>query len=277
VSPGPAVRLRAQAIGATAHAALARTGGSARALARLGRVTYVTAGDEILWLADAAATLHPRAIITSPAAVLQGQDELLVQASLPVWRPATPALADVTLTDLVGRGRHLALLARQAPGGFGALLAGRPAGLPLDGARETAQALVSACARDDPVRAGEIALTLLGLGSGLTPSGDDFVGGALFARALLTPLRPDRGAAWRRAADQVVNAAPARTHPVSAALLGDLAIGQSWQPLHDLLGELAAGRPEGARAAAGRLVRLGHTSGWDMLAGVLAGLGVRSA
>jgi hypothetical protein len=31
--------------------------------------------------------------------------------------------------------------------------------------------------------------------------------------------------------------------------------------------------PDAVREAAGRLIRLGHSSGWDMLAGVAAGLG----
>jgi hypothetical protein len=74
----------------------------------------------------------------------------------------------------------------------------------------------------------------------------------------------------------VVAAAPGRTHPISAALLGDLAAGRSWAPLHELVAALAAGTPRAAGAAARRLVALGHSSGWDMLAGVGAGLGAFS-
>ena len=67
-------------------------------------------------------------------------------------------------------------------------------------------------------------------------------------------------------------AAPAQTHPISVALLGDLAAGVGHAPLHDLLAALAADRHADAVDAARRLVRLGHTSGWDMLAGLVAGL-----
>jgi hypothetical protein len=90
--------------------------------------------------------------------------------------------------------------------------------------------------------------------------------------ALPTPAGD--ASAWRAITAGVVPAAPARTHPISAALLGDCAAGLSWAPLHDLVGALAEGAPEAAAAAARRLVTLGHSSGWDMLAGVGAGLGV---
>jgi Protein of unknown function (DUF2877) len=77
----------------------------------------------------------------------------------------------------------------------------------------------------------------------------------------------------RHLAGAVVAAAPARTHPISAALLTDLADGLGWAPLHDLVAALATGDAPAAEVAARTLVRLGHTSGWDLLAGVTAGLG----
>ena len=64
-----------------------------------------------------------------------------------------------------------------------------------------------------------------------------------------------------------------RTHPVSAALLGDLAGGMGWAPLHDLVAALADENVRLADGPAQRLVRLGHSSGWDLLAGFAAGLG----
>ncbi|MGH7391093.1 MAG: DUF2877 domain-containing protein, partial [Candidatus Rokuibacteriota bacterium] len=66
--------------------------------------------------------------------------------------------------------------------------------------------------------------------------------------------------------------ARARTHPVSAALLGDLLAGEGWAPLHDLARAVAADDGAAAVAAAGGLVRLGHSSGWDLLTGFLAAL-----
>jgi hypothetical protein len=141
---------------------------------------------------------------------------------------------------------------------------------PLAGARDRADALAAACAGDEPVSAARAAVTLLGLGPGLTPAGDDFVGGAFFARAMLTAAGSS-ATGWRQAAEIVREAASRSTHPISAVLLGDLLAGEGWAPLHDLARALASDDEAAATAAARRLVRLGHSSGWDLLAGFVAG------
>ncbi|HSE92345.1 MAG TPA: DUF2877 domain-containing protein, partial [Methylomirabilota bacterium] len=91
-----------------------------------------------------------------------------------------------------------------------------------------------------------------------------------FARALLAPAPP--AGAWARAADEVRALARTRTHPVSATLLADLLAGEGWAPLHDLAQAVAANDGAAAVVAARDLVRLGHSSGWDLLAGFLAAL-----
>ena len=59
-----------------------------------------------------------------------------------------------------------------------------------------------------------------------------------------------------------------RTHPISAALISDLLAGEGHGPLHDLAVALMGDAPPArALAAARRLTALGHSSGWDMLAG----------
>lgn len=257
---------RAVAIGAIAHAALARSGGRAHVLTRLPRSTYLTAAGEIVWLGGLDATLHPRAILTTAPVTSDEAVDVDVGALVP-WSP--PACVAPPAELLADRWQALDLPSLGAPGGFGALLVGRPLAFPLAGAREDAEALARACTRDDATTAADAALALLGLGAGLTPSGDDYVGGALFARALLG----DRAPAWRGAVERVLAAAVTRTHPISAALLADLANGQGWAPLHDLMLALAAGSVADGVAAARRLVALGHTSGWDLLAGLAAGLG----
>src|SRR5207253_489801 len=81
-----------------------------------------------------------------------------------------------------------------------------------------------------------------------------------------------RGAAgWRDAADAVRAAAARLTHPIGAALLGDLLVGEGWAALHDLAAALARDDEPAALEAARRLTRLGHSSGWDLLAGFVAG------
>lgn len=100
---------------------------------------------------------------------------------------------------------------------------------------------------------------LLGLGAGLTPAGDDLLGGlALMLRARHAPhLQP------------LIDAlAPClgHTHPVSAAHLYEALQGRASAPALDVLNGLIAQRRGDVEAAC---VRLGHSSGWDMLAGML--------
>ncbi|MBV9523222.1 MAG: DUF2877 domain-containing protein [Alphaproteobacteria bacterium] len=110
----------------------------------------------------------------------------------------------------------------------------------------------------EPAPAAEI---LLGLGPGLTPSGDDFLGGALIALAALGRSEAaSRLGAW-------VMARAARTNAVSAAHLACAAAGEGAGALHELLEALARPSADGIAAAVAALASLGHSSGWDMMAG----------
>ena len=264
--------LRARAVGATACAALARAAGVVRVMARPSGSAFVTAAEEILWLGPLAAPLHPRAVLVAEVPSAEPAADLRVDVTgLTPWRPAPLALDAAAAATLRECWQRVAggLGPLGAPAGFGALLADEALTFPLDGAGERARALAHACARDDAAAAEAAALALLGLGGGLTPSGDDFVGGALFARHLLAGAGVADAHGWRRVGETIRRAAVTRTHPISAALLADLAIGCG----HALVAALAANDERRARAAAHRLTRLGHSSGWDILSGVAAGLG----
>lgn len=122
---------------------------------------------------------------------------------------------------------------------------------------------------------------LVGLGPGLTPSGDDLLGGVMVAlHALGAP-----GVAAALAA-AVLPAAARATHAISLAHLRCAAGGEGMAAVHDLLAALCtpagAGPATGASlpgdasgpagdsllAGAEALAATGHTSGWDALAGV---------
>jgi hypothetical protein len=105
---------------------------------------------------------------------------------------------------------------------------------------------------------------LVGLGPGLTPSGDDFICGVL---AALHFLRRDHVA--RRLAGAVVPVASTNTNLISAAYLRAAAQGEISQLLIDVLTSLCAGGEAVDRRLDG-VQALGHTSGWDCLAGVVA-------
>src|SRR3989442_12527491 len=265
-------------IGARALGAVAASGGTARVLAPLTRSIYLTAGDEIVWLASESSG-HARAMVAplpdpppAPGAVVRVAVEHARR-----WRPAALPAALASATALAAGARTIVARITElgTADGFGAAVAGRQPAFPLDGAMNVARALAMACAADDPEAAVRAALPLLGLGPGLTPAGDDYVGSAFFARTVLRSAGGSTADGWGRAAAVVATAARQRTHPISAALLGDLVAGDAYGPLHDLACALAAGTS--ALEPARRLTRLGHSSGWDLLAGFLGALTGRLA
>ena len=194
--------------------------------------------------------------------------DALLFAGVTPWRP--PAL-NISPT-LAGAG--LAMLARDlaevgAPCGIALMMIGGEPPFLLAARAVEVEALAAACGRASYAAFITAAARLIGVGSGLTPSGDDFVGGALFALRLLHPH--DRG--WRDAARDLSALATRRTHVISATLLGDLASGRSFAPLHELLH--AASRCDDLHTLqrhASELTQIGHSSGWDMLAGLFAGV-----
>jgi len=112
---------------------------------------------------------------------------------------------------------------------------------------------------------GHEAAQLIGLGPGLTPSGDDYLGGVLVALRWV-----GRGAQadslWRWLEPRLSE----RTSAISAAHLAAAAGGEVHEALHDLLTDLAAWETPDLLPRLSRLDSLGHTSGWDALAGIVA-------
>lgn len=107
----------------------------------------------------------------------------------------------------------------------------------------------------------------LGLGIGMTPSGDDFLCG-LFAAAYA------RGDAWRRAVDmdQYRDWIRGSTGAVSSAMLENAWCGQVRRSLWQLFDAIAQGDWEAQKRAVHNVIRYGSTSGTDMMCGVLFGL-----
>lgn len=156
------------------------------------------------------------------------------------------------------------------PRGWLLWLCGQDLPFPMRAAQGRLQALRTALWQQDLQSFETAALPLLGLGHGLTPSGDDFLG------ALLFTLRHVPVHAWQPQMPAVharLAAAAARaTNPISAALLQDLMDGSSYRALHELLDALCQDQPEPVAAAVHTLLGVGASSGADMLAGVLLAL-----
>jgi hypothetical protein len=119
-----------------------------------------------------------------------------------------------------------------------------------------------------PVRSLNGARALIGLGEGLTPSGDDFVGGFLFAAYHLRAAYPGAFRWEQRAVDDLLESARARTNVISFALLRDHVRGQSVEPLHDWIGAVLCGADARViESHARRLRAIGNSTGENLLAG----------
>jgi hypothetical protein len=114
---------------------------------------------------------------------------------------------------------------------------------------------------------------IIGLGPGLTPSGDDFLGGLFFAARSLHQVYPGDFFWDEDAVFDLMGWAKTRTHPISHTVFSDLALGHGPESLHDLVGGLLEGRGfNSILEAALRVGAIGHSSGWDMLAGAVTGM-----
>ena len=127
-------------------------------------------------------------------------------------------------------------------------------------------ALAAALAAADRHAARAAAASVVGLGEGSTPAGDDFLMGA--RHALWAADLPGR-----RWAPRLVSAAAARTTGASAAWHAAAARGEVGERWAELLGALAACDRDAALAASARVRSLGHTSGAFSLRGFREALG----
>lgn len=118
----------------------------------------------------------------------------------------------------------------------------------------------------DAARAG--AAAMVGLGPGLTPSGDDFLVG-LFAilNIAQSPCHP-----MRAICGDVVAIARTSTNAISVAALANAARGRVRQSIEALVRELIDGTPAGLRVALDRVLAIGATSGSEIVAGLVSGL-----
>jgi hypothetical protein len=140
----------------------------------------------------------------------------------------------------------------------------------------TPRLLADACLAGDLAQSVDAAERIVGLGPGLTPSGDDALAGLLLSLRLLGGAVPGGGRAvwladWLAVA--VTTHAGDRTTSLSATLLHCAARGQASVEAAAVLRGIAGQDP--LVPAARRLLATGHTSGADLAWGLL--LGCRAA
>ena len=113
----------------------------------------------------------------------------------------------------------------------------------------------------------ESVATLLGLGQGLTPSGDDFLGGMLIALHVCGEKSVQKQLYIQ--VEPLLN----NTGPVSSSHLKAASLGEGSESLHQMLNMLLEGNDTNLELGIEAINQIGHTSGWDALAGVASVLG----
>jgi hypothetical protein len=210
---------------------------------------YAYLDERIVWIGDDGAVRHPRNYWNA-------------------WQAADKTYSPALLIE--GARLCLKQIAQNDTQGLLLWLTDRLMPFPLDQAATRFDAIHAALQSKKIKDFEQAALRVLGLGNGLTPSGDDFLGGIFFALA----HKPHR--AWATALPSlqamIQAACKDATNPISAALLTDNMAGTSFGELHDMLDALESNDSQFIAAATQALLRLGASSGSDLLAGLLLAL-----
>ncbi len=289
-------------MGASARSTYLAPGQRGKVLAAFSNAIYLLADDsELFWIVSENAPMHRRALKISShlpeaqaGASFHAQDQLLTidpgfvydMNNASVWSaPSIDQNNTVDIGDISMRIQTLfsSLDLSQAKG-FGNFIPGIlrlaqnesicPKFISADPILVLAQPFVLEIARayleNQPSRISQISDALIGLGAGLTPSGDDFLGGLLFAINIFQAAYPDSNFINHAIPIEIYRS---RTHLISFTLLQDLANGHAIEPLHRLINGLLGGKsPERIYPSVSQLVQVGHSTGWDLLTGLLTGL-----
>jgi len=302
----------AKQIGSRAKALVAHPSFSGKVLAVLSTTIYLVSEDgEILWLSQEGLAMHRRCILASfqPRSICVGEDFFVHGPflrfsegvtidfdSATEWKPSGvgPKYAEpLTVINACTRRLLEAVTKLENAKGFGQMIPQMsPQMSPMissfaDGntqaisnadpllakARNSILNLATACFNFDMTEVTRRGRELVGLGPGLTPSGDDFLGGLLFAAHSLKTAYPQHFNWEGEPVTDLLDWASTQTHPISHAILRDHAFGHGSEPLHEVVASLLNGRDLGhTMEGAKRLLGIGDTSGWDILAGMLTGL-----
>jgi hypothetical protein len=213
------------------------------------------AGGPVLDLAGAAPWLPPPWPADWSPARLDGALKALARLAadrLPADGLARTAFGDGAARGLAGVALRTALLATATLSDWLALV--------LGGAPEQSDADLAAAAQ-------AAVHGLIGLGPGLTPAGDDLLAG--LAVALHAAGAADAAAAL---AGFVRKVPPDATSPLSRAFLEAAVDGLAGEAMCAMISALLAGDEAALPGHLERLDGIGHTSGWDMLAGAVLAL-----
>jgi hypothetical protein len=140
-------------------------------------------------------------------------------------------------------------------------------------ARTALPRLIQSARQFDLASSFAIALPLLGAGPGLTPSWDDLLIGFLCGLRDTSGIDPSR-CQFINQFGRAMARASTKTTAVSRAYIQRTVDGAGPVWIEDALAAIAAGDTIDAHAATARASRVGHTSGVDMMLGVILGSAV---
>lgn len=234
-------------MGRFARDALAQGAGEVCALFR--RSFYLRcAGERYACVGDASLGRGPlNALVDDLALPAMGERVRISTEQASIWKP--PPSVSTPDVDRIVRAAQDHLSAE----GLGCLVAGSHNALSVH-AQPALEAL-ERWLRGNALEAE--AQGLIGLGPGLTPSGDDYLGGMLVALHALGREAQAR-ALWRWLQPRL-----SRTSAISGAHLEAAAAGEGHEALHQMLSFPS-------NASVQQLKHVGHSSGWDALAGAVA-------
>ena len=232
----------------------------------------VNIGGDGSWLStvecDTTVVVEPSALRLMPSGWMADLDQAHV------WR--TPGRGGTADPAEAQRPRIVRLSERipqpPSPAWMGCLAEWIAQGSPLAARPEHPQAdrvasLDRAIAGGDADACSSLMEGLLGWGQGLTPSGDDFLIGALLALSRAGHEWQAAESILDAAREVVTYAADNRTTSISASLLVCAAEGEADERLITLVDHVQTGVPGEAEAQAAAS-SWGATSGWDALAGI---------
>lgn len=124
---------------------------------------------------------------------------------------------------------------------------------------------------DNYAKAASALVGMLGLGPGLTPSGDDLLAGIVAALVWQARLGSGQPHLARSLANAIKCTASRVTNHISARFLWHACEGVLYAPAFDVGAALLSGDTAGVKAALPRLLTVGHTTGADLAAGLLVG------
>lgn len=134
------------------------------------------------------------------------------------------------------------------------------------------RALISGIRERNPKVVRNAAKSIAGLGPGLTPSGDDLLSGLVVVLALSAENGLPTGFSYSRAARLIAKSTEGLSSNLGQEYIEQASLGRANEKVTRLVSDLLTGTSPEIEASSSDLIAMGHSSGTDILVGVIAGV-----